>query len=134
MLCLAAVLGSAVSSCQVDEPEPTSVAPAAQITTGSWRLDAIQENGQTTSSGTGIKDRFSLTFRPNATYTQRLLGTNDAYDGTWMLMNNNTMLHFVDHKGASHEYTVRTLTATELRYSYTNKDNKLQEFVFSAQP
>lgn len=134
MLGLAASLGFTVSSCQKDYPKPDTTATNPQLTSGSWRLDAIQENGQTTSSGTGIKDRFSLTFRPNSTYTQRLLGTPDSYEGTWMLMGNNTMLHFVDQKGTNHEYTLRSLTATELRYSYTNKDNKLEEFVFSAQP
>jgi len=51
-----------------------------------------------------------------------------------MLMGGNTALHFTDHKGSDHQYTLASLTATELRYSWVNNENKLEEFVFSAQP
>ena len=133
LIWLVALMGLTLSSCKKDDPKPETT-PAQLLATGTWRLDAIQDNGQTTSSGTAIKDRFTLTFRADGTYTQDQFVNGDTYDGTWMLMNNNTVLHFTDHKGDDHQYALRSLTATELRYNYTNKDNILEEFVFSAQP
>lgn len=129
-VCIGLTLGSCSKD---DDPEP-AIGSAQQLATGSWRLDTIRENGQTTSSGAAIKDRFTFTFRPNGTYTQTLLEDGDTFEGTWMLMSNNTVLHMTDHKGSDHEYLVTKLTATELRYSWTNKENELEEFAFSSQP
>ena len=119
-----------------DEPAPqtTQGTPAQQITTGSWRLDEIRQNGQVTSSGTGIKDRYSLTFRSDGAYTQKLLADNTTYTGTWALKNNNAILHFTDHKSTNFDYTLVSLKATELRYSFTNNSGVSEERVFSAQP
>lgn len=135
-LLLFVLTGFTLGSCKktTDTPAPTTLSASQQLTTGSWRLDQIKQGGQVTSSGTGIKDQYSLTFRPDGTYTQKLLADNTTYPGTWMLMNNTTTLHFTDSKGASSEYAVASLTATELRYTFTNKNNQLEERTFSAQP
>ncbi|GAB3334037.1 hypothetical protein GCM10027511_42650 [Hymenobacter humi] len=128
--------GLTLGNCKKDDvpqPQTQSISPA-QLTKGSWRLDQITQGGQVTSSGAGIKDQYSLTFRTDGTYTQKLLADNTTYNGVWMLMNNSTMMHVIDHKGASAEYTLVTLTASEFRYSFTNKDGKVEERVFSAQP
>lgn len=134
LLFLFAFIGLSLTSCKKEEdaqPQPSST---QQLTSGSWRLDQIKQNGQVTSSGGGIKDQYSLTFRSDGTYTQKLLADNTTYNGTWMLMSNNTVLHLVDHKGTHHEYTLVGLTASELRYSFTNKDGQTEERLFSAQP
>ena len=137
LLALALALsGLSLTSCSKDDPQPqtTITAQQQQLTTGSWRLDQIKEAGQITSSGAGIKDQYSLTFRTDGSYTQKLLADNTTYNGTWMLMSNNTMLHLVDHKGANTEYKLASLTPTELRYGFTNKDGQTEELVFAAQP
>jgi hypothetical protein len=131
-----ALAGFSLASCKKDAPEPTTPAVTAQqqqLATGSWRLDEIKQAGQVTSSTTGIKDRYSLAFRTNGTYTQTLLADNSTYNGTWMLMN-NTVLHLVDHKGTSNDYTLATFTSSQLRYTYTNKDGQTEERTFAAQP
>ena len=131
-----ALSGLSLTSCSKDDPQShtTVTAQQQQLTTGSWRLDQIKEAGQVTSSGAGIKDQYSLTFRTDGSYTQKLLADNTTYNGTWMLMSNNSMLHLTDHKGTENAYTVVSLTSTELRYSFTNKTNQTEERVFSAQP
>lgn len=129
--------GLALGSCKKDEPAPQATpttTPAQQLATGSWRLDQIKQDGQVTGSGSAIKDQYSLTFRADGTFTQKLLADNTTYPGTWMLMSNNTRLHLTDNKGTSNEYTLTNLSATELRYSYTTRTNQLEERTFSAQP
>lgn len=128
--------GPTLTSCSSDDDPTPVVQPVStqQLTVGSWRLEEIRKNGQITSSGTGIKDRYSLTFRSDATYTQKLLADNTTYNGTWMLMSNNTMLHLTDQKGANTEYKLAGLTTTELRYNFLNKDGQTEELVFVAQP
>jgi hypothetical protein len=126
-----------LGSCKKDSPDmpqPTALTATQQITVGSWRLDQITERGQVTGTGAGIKDQYSLTFRPDGTYTQKVLAANTTYPGTWMLMNNNTTLHLTDSKGESSEYNVVKLSATELRYSFINKGGFMEERLFSAQP
>jgi len=130
-------LTSLLSSCSKNDPTPASDTYAdrpALVAGHTWRLDEIKHNSQTSSSGAGIKDRYTIAFRADGTYTQTLLDDNSIYNGTWMLMTNNTVLHFIDHKGADHQYTLTGLTAQELRYSWTNNENKLEEFIFSVQP
>ena len=137
LLCALVLAGPALSSCSSDDNDPApAVQPVAaqQLTVGSWRLEEIRKNGQMTSSGSGIKDRYSLAFRTDATYTQKLLADNTTYNGTWMLMSNNTMLHLTDHKGANTEYKLASLTTTELRYNFVNKDGQTEELFFAAQP
>lgn len=125
------------SSCEKDDtttPQPTTLTASQQITTGSWRLDQVKEAGQVTGTGATIKDQYSLTFRNDGTYTQKIISSGTSYPGTWMLMTNNTVLHLTDNKGTSTEYTVANLSATELRYSFTNKNGLVEERTFSAQP
>ena len=126
-----------LGSCKKDSgttPQPTTLTATQQLTTGSWRLDQVKEAGQVTGTGAGIKDQYSLTFRSDGTYTQKTLANGTTYPGTWMLMTNNTMLHLTDNKGTSTEYTVAALSATELRYSFTNKNSATEERMFTAQP
>ena len=126
-----------LGSCKKDstpEPQPTTAATAAQLTTGSWRLDQLKEAGQVTGTGSGIKEQYSLTFRTDGGYTQKILSNGTTYPGTWMLMSNNTVLHLTDNKGTSTDYTIANLSATELRYSFTNKTGATEERTFSAQP
>lgn len=115
-------------------PQPTTLTATQQLTTGSWRLDQVKEAGQITGTGANIKDQYSLSFRSDGTYTQKVLVGGTTYPGTWMLMSNNTMLHLTDNKGSNTEYTVAALSATELRYSFTNKNGVTEERTFSAQP
>jgi len=136
LLLFVVLAGFTLGSCKktVDAPASTTLSASQQLTTGSWRLDQIKQGGQVTSSDTGIKDRYSLTFRPDGTCTQKQVNDNSTYPGTWMLMNNNATLHLTDSKGTGSEYAVASLTATELRYTFTNKNNQLEERTFSAQP
>jgi Lipocalin-like domain len=126
-----------LGSCKKDSgttPQPTTITATQQLTTGSWRLDQVKEAGQVTGSGAGIKDQYSLAFRPDGSYTQKTLANGTTYLGTWMLMTNNTMLHLTDNKGTSTEYAVAALSTTELRYTFTNKNGAAEERTFSAQP
>lgn len=131
-----ALSGLSLASCSKDDPQPHSAITASsqQLTAGSWRLDQIKQAGQVTGTGAAIKDQYSLTFRADGTYTQKLLADNTSYNGTWMLMSNNTVLHLTDQKGDSNQYTLASLTATELRYTFTNKTGQAEERIFSAQP
>lgn len=116
-----------------DDLQPQKIT-SPQITNGSWRLDQILQNGVVASSGTNIKDRYSLTFRTDGTYTQKLLADNTTYDGTWLLLNNTVTLRLTDNKGTDSDYTLATLSDTELRYSFTNRNGQVEERDFSAQP
>ncbi|MFD2717648.1 lipocalin family protein [Hymenobacter monticola] len=137
-LFLSAFAGLALGSCsKKDDAQPvtpTSATTQQLATSGSWRLDEITQNSQVSSSGAGIKDRYSLKFRADGTYSQTLLADNTTYNGTWMLMSNNTVLDFTDHKGANSEYTISSVSGTALRYRFTNKTNQTEELGFSAQP
>ncbi|RYU79453.1 hypothetical protein [Hymenobacter persicinus] len=138
LLTLLLGLASLFTSCsKADDPAPAAqpeITPSALTATTTWRLDEIQQNGQVTSSGAGIKDRYSLSFRTDNSYAQKMLADNATYPGTWMLMASNTILHLLDHKGDDHEYKLTGLTAQQLRYRWTNKDGKQEELIFSAQP
>ncbi|WBO85189.1 hypothetical protein [Hymenobacter yonginensis] len=133
LICLLAVLSFAFSSCQEDDPTP-SFDPIKTLTTGSWRLDEIRENNQVTSTGTAIKDRFSLTFRTDGTYTENQFVNGTTYAGTWMLMSGNTILHFTDQKGDDHQYNLVSISETGLQYGALNKNNQQEVYTFSAQP
>ena len=131
-----ALAGLSLAGCKKEDPKPTTTLTAQQqqLSTGSWRLDEIKQAGQVASSGSTIKDRYALTFRPNGTYTQKVLADNTAYDGTWQLLNNSATLRITDQKGTANDYTVASLTATTLRYTFTNRDGQAEERTFSAQP
>ena len=124
-----------LSSCERDSPSPTptTLTQTQQLTTGSWRLDQIKQGGQVTGTGAGIKDQYSLTFRADGSLTQKILADNSTYPGTWMLMSSNTVLHLTDNKGSSNDYTLANLTASELRYTFTNKTGAVEERTFTAQ-
>lgn len=138
LLFLFALISLALGSCDKEVIMPPVMAKTAaqQLTTGRWRLDQIRQVGANGSVTTGadIKDRYVLTFRENGTYQQQLMADGTTFNGTWMLMSNNTVLHFTDHKGTDFNYQLVALTATELRYSYDTPNFLTVERVFSAQP
>jgi hypothetical protein len=72
-----------------------------------WRLDEISQSGKVTSSGAAIKDRYTLTFQAQGSYTQKLLPTGDEFIGTWKLTNSGHTLDLIDHKGAPQTYEIR---------------------------
>lgn len=126
-----------LGSCKKDSgitPRPTTITATQLLTTGSWRLDQVKVGGQVTGTGAGIKDQFSLSFSIDESYTQKTLASNTFYRGTWLLSADKTMLELTDNKGTRTEYLVTNLSASELRYTYTNKTNQLEERTFSAQP
>jgi len=126
-----------LSSCKKDPsptPQPTILTATQLLTTGSWRLDQVKEGGQVTGTGAGIKDQFSLRFSIDESYIQKTLATNTVYLGTWLLSSDKTFLELTDNKGTKSEYAVAALSATELRYSFTNKNGATDERTFSAQP
>ena len=130
LLCVVAGL---TTRCKKDDPQPQPEPTSQQLTTGSWRLDQIRQNGQFIS-GADIKDRYSLTFRADGTYIQKLLADNTSYKGTWLLTSNNNVLRITDHKGTTTDCASVNVSATELRYLLANKAGQVEERVFSAQP
>jgi hypothetical protein len=128
-----AFAGLSLGNCsKKDDSEPTNITNPL-LTTGTWRLDQIIQDGQVTSSGASIKDRYTLKFVTGGAYTQTLLADNTAYNGTWTLEKSNDF-HLTDYKGTKNDYKLDNLTSTELRYSFTNKTNQSEVRVFSAQP
>lgn len=134
LLLLCAFFGLTLNGCQKKEDLQPQKITSPQITNGSWRLDQILQNGVATSSGAAIKDRYSLTFRTDGTYTQKVLADNTTYAGSWLLLNNTVTLRLIDNKGTASDYTLATLSDTELRYSFTNRTGQVEERDFSAQP
>ncbi|MCC2548083.1 hypothetical protein LJY25_16660 [Hymenobacter sp. BT175] len=126
------VLVGTLASCTKTEEAAPAIQPAELLYT--WQIDQIVQGGQTTSAGASIKDRYRLSFRNDGSYTQTLLSDNTTYQGEWTFLSNNTILHLIDHKGAHLEYTITRLDNQQLRYGHTNKDNKLEEYVFSRVP
>ncbi len=120
----------AIVGCTLDEPKPQY--SAQQLVTGSWLLEEIRQSGQVSASGATIKDRYSLDFNSDGTYTQKLLADNSTYQGTWALMDDK--LRLKDHKGTDFAYTMDYLTTAELRYNFINKNGQFESLFFSAQP
>lgn len=132
---LFAFIGLILSNCQTDDPKPAPTSTQL-LTTGSWRLDQIRYMGANAhvTSGADIKDRYSLTFHQDGTYSQKLLADNTIFNGTWKMLDNNTALHLTDHKGTEANYKLVSLTDAELRYSFETPIFETQERIFSAQP
>jgi hypothetical protein len=134
LLSLTFATGLSLSSCKKDTPTfPTILTPKEQLAVGSWRLDEFKQGGQV-STGNAIKDRYSLTFRADGTYTQKILADNTTYPGTWALVNDNTVLNLTDHKGTTNRYPLTALSATELSYIFITPSVQTEERKFSAQP
>lgn len=124
-----------VSSCENTscgcDPAPTYSANSLLYT---WRLDEIAVGGRTTERQEEIKDRYTLKFKADGTYTQTQLDDNSTTAGTWKLMGqNNTLLEITDHKGTTATYTLGAVDATALVYSFINKDQLLEQREFSRQ-
>jgi hypothetical protein len=103
------ILAGMVTSCE--KACGCSPMPALGMTetelSRTWRLDEISKAGQVTSSGSAIKDRYTLTFQGQGNYTQKLLTTGDEFTGTWKLTNSGHTLDLIDHKGAPQTYEIR---------------------------
>lgn len=114
-------LAGLLSSCQQEEksadPAPTVSASSldAQLVK-KWRLDEVQAGGQM-AAGDNVKDRHTMEFRADGTYSQTLLKDGTVFNGTWKLEQKGTLLRTIDHKKAPHEYTITLLNNQELRYS-----------------
>jgi len=126
---------SLLTACKQDDPEPAVDSFTTTKVAHSWQLDEVVKAGSTFSSGSSIKDRYTMSFRNDGSYTQTLLADKTEFVGSWMLMGtNNSTLHITDHKGALHEYTLTKATDQQLRYGYVNSANQLEEYVFSLLP
>ena len=131
-------LGTA-ASCSKDKEDPT---PAVAITAvsktqlvGTWRLDDVYTAGTLTASGAAIKDRYTIQFRADDTYTQTLLADGTVYAGTWKLDDaSSLLLHLTDHKGDPQDYAISSVSDKALRYSRLNKDGQTVELRFTNVP
>ncbi|QIX62679.1 lipocalin family protein [Hymenobacter sp. BT18] len=124
-----------VSSCENTscgcDPAPSYSASALLYT---WRLDEVAVGGQSSSKGNDIKDRYKRQFKSDGTYTQTQLDDNSTTTGTWKLTGqNNMLLEITDHKGATATYNLGTVDNTTLVYSFINKDQLLEQHIFSRQ-
>jgi hypothetical protein len=105
LLVLAGLVTSCEKACGCSPMPPIGVSDAELLRT--WRLDEISQSGKVTSSGAAIKDRYTLTFQAQGSYTQKLLPTGDEFIGTWKLTNSGHTLDLIDHKGAPQTYEIR---------------------------
>ncbi|TGD82713.1 hypothetical protein [Hymenobacter wooponensis] len=114
-------------------PPPLPTFTATQLTqTSTWWLQEIRTSTQTVK-GNDIKDRFSLSFQTDGSYTQTLLSDETHYQGTWMLMGTrNSTLHTVDHKGDTQEYTLQGANPEVLYYSRLDKNGQATNYTFTA--
>jgi len=55
------------------------------------------------------------------------LATNTIYPSTWLLSADKTFLNLTDNKSTGNEYAAAALSATELRYSFTDKNEVTEE-------
>lgn len=134
------LLGAAgiVTGCQNNDVACKCTAPplpyfsvALLTKPAAWQLEHISIAGETTA-GTAIKDRFSLSFLADGTYTQTMLEDNTSTKGTWALTDDHySTLHLTDHKGAPHEYTLLRADDQILSYHFLNKDNKSEIYDFT---
>jgi hypothetical protein len=131
-LCLFGVVGSCDNtSCGCDPIPPITTSQLAY----KWRLDEIRIANQITSSSAGIKDRFTIEFRPDGSYTQTLLADGTTFDGTWKIAGSgNRELRLIDHKKAPHDYRLSLATSTELRYGTINSGGKNEDYLFTRVP
>ncbi|MCA8831164.1 hypothetical protein [Hymenobacter pini] len=116
--------------CTPPPVEPVTSASLTRVNT--WWLNELSSGSQISRS-TDIKDRFSLQFQPDGSYTQTLLADGTTFNGTWMLMGaNNRTLHFTDHKGDAQEYTIEGAGTETMVYSRKGKDGQTIVYAFGA--
>ncbi|QJX47760.1 hypothetical protein HMJ29_12735 [Hymenobacter taeanensis] len=142
LLLLLTLVAGLTSSCGIFEeplcgciPPPLPTFTSAQLTqTNTWWLQQVTSGSQTVK-GADIKDRYSMSFRPDGTYTQTLLSDDTDNQGTWMLMGTrNSDLHLVDHKGDNQSYTLEGANPEVLYYSRMNKSGQPEVYMFTAKP
>ncbi|ALD21428.1 hypothetical protein AM218_09605 [Hymenobacter sp. DG25A] len=127
-----------LSSCEKEPldcgctPPPRPTFTSAQLTQATtWRLDEMVADGNTTRTES-IKDRFSLAFKADGTYTQTLLADNTVFQGTWTLTDAfYSTLNLTDHKGALQQYSLARADDQILTYGHLNKDNKWDYYIFT---
>ncbi|GAB3227083.1 hypothetical protein GCM10027346_10060 [Hymenobacter seoulensis] len=138
MLLLSAGFG--LSSCEVfsepkcgctpPPPEPIKAAALSQVST--WWLYEHKVGDQFARED-AIKDRFSMQFRADGTYTQTMLSDGTDYEGTWMLMGtDNRTLHLTDHKGSTQEFMMATAGTVMLAYYRQDKNNQTEYYSFKS--
>jgi hypothetical protein len=89
--------------------------------TDTWWLQEVVVADQITR-GADIKDRYTMRFQSDGTYTQTILTTGTEYQGKYRLMGaDNRTLHLTDHKGDAQEYTLEGGGSENLTYSRKNK-------------
>lgn len=118
------------TSCGCD-PAPVSSVITAQIAQ-KWRLDEVYRNNQLASSGTNIKDRYTLQLRADGSSTQTLLADNTTHNGTWKINESTMLLTLTDHKNTVQDYVVGKVSNQELRYSWINKSGEAEELRFTS--
>ncbi|TGE08171.1 hypothetical protein [Hymenobacter fodinae] len=95
-----------------------------------WWLQEVAIAGQITR-GAAIKDRYTMRFHSDGTYTQTLVADGTEYKGKYMLMgSDNSTLHLTDHKGDAQEYTLEGGGTETLMYSRLNKAGQREVFSF----
>jgi hypothetical protein len=136
---LLSVLAASLSSCQKDD-KPSDPTPIVEPSSTDaqmvkkWRLDEVHSSGQMVA-GENIKDRHTMEFRADGTYSQTLLKDGTVFTGTWKLKQKATVLHISDHKKDQQDYTVTLLTDKELRYTRDDKkSNTTTEMRFTPVP
>jgi hypothetical protein len=112
-------------------PPPQQPYTTAMLTrTDTWWLQEVVVADQITR-GAAIKDRFSLRFHTDGTYSKILLADGTEYIGTYMLMGtDNRTLHLTDHKGDAQDYTLLGGGPENLTYSQLNKAGQREVYGF----
>ena len=105
-----------------------------------WRLDEISSADQVTSRAEAIKDRYTLTFKTQGTYTQKILATGDEFQGSWELINSGHNLKLTDHKGDIQTYDLQGSWPNggnqpeQISLNRENKDKVWEAFIFTRMP
>ncbi|WP_303310789.1 hypothetical protein [Hymenobacter sp. BT730] len=105
-----------------------------------WRLDEISQAGKVLSSGTAIKDQYTLTFKTKGSYTQTILASGNELSGTWQLTSNGHALELTDHKGDIQAYAIEGSwphggsIPEQISLYRENKDKLVETLVFSLVP
>ncbi len=115
-------------ACEKEETTPES---NATIIEGKWQIDHIYHDDILVNSGASIKDRHMLEFLSDHTYKQTFFDDDSAYEGTWLLSDDDKTLTIVDHKGTTQVYEVPLVTNDKLQLSVTSKNSYVYKEEFS---
>lgn len=133
LLLLTGLLASCEPECDCSAPPGFSEAQLLHT----WRLDEVGSTGQVISSGEAIKDRYTLTFKTQGIYTQKILATGDEFQGMWELTNSGHTLELTDHKGTISTYGLQGSWPNggnqpeQISLLRENKDKVWEGFIFN---